>query len=383
MTHILVLTTSFPLTEDGSEAAGSFVLDFVRTLSEEVDVSVVAPANRASVEQSGTSLHVTRYAVPKLPLSLLNPLAPTDWLRIRKTLSGGWQTVKQRVATHKPDHVFALWALPCGHWARRLRRQHGFPYSTWALGSDIWSLGRVPVVRRFLRSALIDSAVNFADGYELGRAVEQISDRSCQFLPSTRQLDAGSAPAVRNAPPYTLGFLGRWHPNKGIDILLDSLQRLKPEQWEAIGAVRIAGGGPMDADVRSRCEQLAAAGMPVEVSGFLDKQAATQWIQSLDALLIPSRIESIPVIFSDAMQCGRPVVSAPVGDLPRLLREYEPGVLAKTVDAVGFADAITRMLELGPHRFIDGVEKARDAFRLDRCVSLFLNSAGLSERSTR
>lgn len=353
------------------------MLDFVRALSQQCEVSVVSPAEQAGVEALGSSLEVTRYAVPRLPLSLLNPLLPTDWLRIRSTLNAGWQAAHLQAATRRPDHTFALWALPCGHWAKRLRRLYDIPYSTWALGSDIWSLGQVPVVRRFLRSALQHSRVNFADGYELGNAVERISSRPCTFLPSTRQLDVGAAPAVRSTPPYTLGFLGRWHPNKGIDILLDSLKKLSPKQWESIRLIRIAGGGPMAADVHKRCEQLIADGLPVEVAGFLDKPAAAQWIQSLDSLLIPSRIESIPVIFSDAMQCGRPVVSAPVGDLPRLLRDYRPGVLAKTVDADGFADALVQMLDEGPGRFVEGVAKAREDFRLDRCVSLFLESAGL------
>lgn len=377
MVHVLVLTTSFPQSEDGSEAAGSFVFDFVQTLATQCRVSVVAPALEAGVDQVNDALQVTRYAVPKLPLSLLNPLVPADWLRIRKTLSAGWQCVRAVAAAQQPDHVFALWALPCGHWARRLKREHNIAYSTWALGSDIWSLGKIPVVRGFLRAALKDSRVNFADGYELANAVQAICGRPCQFLPSTRLLPVTDAPAVRQSPPYTLGFLGRWHPNKGVDILLESLQRLSPAQWADIKTLRIAGGGPMAPAVHAQCNQLIAAGLPVEVSGFLDKPTATRWIQSLDVLMIPSRIESIPVIFSDAMQCDRPVISTPVGDLPRLLQDYQPGVLAETVDAAGFADAITKMLERGPGSFRAGVKQARDVFRLDRCVATFADSAQL------
>ncbi len=44
--------------------------------------------------------------------------------------------------------------------------------------------------------------------------------------------------------PYRLAFLGRWHPNKGTDLLLDALHQLRDEDWHRIEAVRIAGGAP-------------------------------------------------------------------------------------------------------------------------------------------
>ncbi|WP_237582769.1 hypothetical protein, partial [Salmonella sp. hn-h4] len=83
--------------------------------------------------------------------------------------------------------------------------------------------------------------------------------------------DLDFPPLPRSQPPYRLLFLGRWHPNKGVDLLLDSLAMLRDEDWQAIERVEIQGGGPMEGLVRERVAALYEARRPVEVGGFLDK----------------------------------------------------------------------------------------------------------------
>ncbi|MPT43185.1 MAG: glycosyltransferase [Klebsiella sp.] len=70
----------------------------------------------------------------------------------------------------------------------------------------------------------------------------------------------------------------------------------------------------------------------------MSKPEAEAAIVHADCLLIPSRIESIPVVFSDAMKLGRPVVSMPVGDLPQLVGSGV-GILARQVSSQAFASA--------------------------------------------
>ncbi|ALN79349.1 glycosyl transferases group 1 family protein [Lysobacter antibioticus] len=57
-------------------------------------------------------------------------------------------------------------------------------------------------------------------------------------------------------------------------------------------------------------------------------------------------MESIPVVFSDAMKFSIPVISMPVGDLPALIG-CGTGWLAKSVDASAFASAIGASLLSG------------------------------------
>ncbi len=370
--HICIVTTSYPVTSDGQEAAGAFVADFAQKLSAHCKVTVVAPALQSASQQLNANLTVRYFQVPKLPLSLLKVSNPACWPAIAVTLARGQRCLAAAVAEQDIDFIFSFWVLPSGYWARAVAAKHQIRYATWALGSDIWSLSRLPVVGRILRQVLLDATVNFADGYQLAQDVSAISARQCHFLASTRQLNTDQTKVLSRQPPYQLVFLGRWHPNKGIDILLTSLAALGEEDWQLIKEVRIAGGGPLAPLVEAACRTLQAAGRPVELSGYLDQLQATAFITAADFILLPSRIESIPVIFSDAMQCRTPVITMPVGDLPRLLQQYQVGIVAKQLDAAAFTQAIRQALQHAPSQFEPALTAAAQQFNPAQIIQRFL-----------
>lgn len=334
--RLLLVTSSYPGTGEGEAAAGSFVADFAAALSSHCRVGVVCPGRSSSSTQQGPALTIHRFAVPRLPLSLLSAGRLADWPAIASTLRAGQAAVTHACEQECPDHILALWALPCGEWARR----SGVPYTIWALGSDIWTLGRLPLVRQALRHVLRRATHRFADGLQLADDVEQLSGRPCAFLASSRRLPRREKTARAVDGPLKLAFLGRWHVNKGVDLLLDALGQLDEATWTRIESVRIAGGGPLETTVRQGCATLRAAGRPVHDEGYLDRDAAADLLAWADRLLLPSRIESIPVVYSDALQAGCPLVGMPVGDLPRLLQEDRSGWLAEAVTASAFAAAI-------------------------------------------
>lgn len=378
MRRILLITTSYPTGLPGSEAAGGFVADFATELARHVEVVVLAPAARAHSSKSG-SLRVETFPVPRTPLSLLKPLDPRDWPAIVSTLRKGSGAVRRLTKEGPFDHILALWALPSGYWARAAASFQGIPYSIWALGSDIWTLSRVPGVRQVLKRVLKGASRLFADGYGLCREVQALSGRDCLFMSSARRLDPPSSPPARTTPPFRLAFLGRWHPNKGVDLLLEALDLLPGATWERIEQVRIHGGGPLEPLVRKQVDDLRAQGRPVDLGGYLDKGAATRLLQWADFVLIPSRIESIPVIFSDAMQVGRPVISTPAGDLPELVARYGCGEMAENCSAATFAQAVERALAKRPQEFGPGIQTAARAFRIDNSVQQFLSLGSLKE----
>jgi len=374
--HLLLITTSYPdPSADGSEAAGSFVSDFAETLARTIRVTVLAPGTKQQTDKIG-NLTISRFAGPGFPLSLLKPANPFHWLTILKILRRGRRCAEQLVVENSVTHILALWALPSGYWARGISRRHGIPYSIWALGSDIWTLGKLPVIKTILRSVLRDSKICYADGYKLKEDAECIGGRPCHFLPSVRRLPVGKNEPPRDKPPYRFAYLGRWHPNKGIDILLDALALLASEEWNKIEAFRICGGGPLESLVTARHDALTAVARPVQLGGYLDKTAAAELLAWADYLVIPSRIESIPVIFSDALQAGRPVIATPVGDLPRLMHDYQPGILVEEPSPRAIAAGLRAALGTSPRQYRDGLKQARSQFDVDRACSQFLRTLG-------
>ncbi len=159
---------------------------------------------------------------------------------------------------------------------------------------------------------------------------------------------------------------------------MGALQRLQPTDWEKIDEVRIYGGGPLQEQIQAAAKQLVSAGRPVTTGGYLDKNEAARLIDWADYLLLPSRIESIPVIFSDAAQLGTALIATPVGDLPALSDQYQFGVLAASTSEADFCRAIRAALADNPRRFEAGLNAAAAEFDLGKIARRFLDDIGLA-----
>jgi glycosyltransferase involved in cell wall biosynthesis len=375
---ILIVTTSYPGGGQpaGSEAAGSFAHDFAVSLGRRAHVTVAAPSlEKGTGIGIEDGIEVLRFHVPSLPLSTLRPLDPIHLSRIISVLRSGKKAVEEACRLWKPSHILALWALPSGYWAMEASASHDVPHSTWALGSDIWSLSRMPFVSGVLRRVLASSSYRFADGLELCRDVEAICPGECRFLPSSRLIPyAGHSPSARTEPPYRLSFLGRWHRNKGVDLLLEALLALDHGDWRMIEEVRVFGGGPLEEAVHGKTAELRGAGRPVRTGGYLDRDSAVELYLDSDYLLIPSRIESIPLVFSDAMQCGLPVVCTPAGDLPGLIERFRCGILSSGTDAGSISLAIRSAASADRSGMLEGTRAASSEFSVEAAVNRFLES---------
>ncbi len=371
--HIVIITTSYPITSDGSEAAGAFAHDFVDALAREANVSVIAPGQDNAVYSSG-EITVYRYWTPQgKPLSTLNPLNPLQLVQIILVLIAGFRAARMLHKTEaNVDFVFCLWIFPSGLWGSWLARKRKISYGTWSLGSDIWRLSRIAGLRQVMQNILSRSLVNFADGYQLCGDVKELSNKHCEFLPSSRNIPVIEK-SLNTAGPFKLGFLGRWHENKGIDILLDALSHLDENDWEKISLVTIAGGGPQDELVRQGIEDLSNLGRPVELKSYLAQQEAARFIASNDYMLLPSRFDSIPVIFSDALSNSSPLVSTPVGDMPGLIERYQCGVLADGFSALDFAQAIKVAIASSPAQYIGKREELLLDFSTSQSVKKLLD----------
>ena len=371
--HIVVISTSFPTNGTGSEAAGSFVADFCEQLSKTCKVTVFAPNTVANEIVHSDQFRIVFFKVPTLPLSNLKPTNPADLLAILKTLLSGRRIIRQFAEKEKIDHLFGLWVLPSGYWAKNIAGSLNISYSTWALGSDIWSLKNIPLVRQYLAHVLKKARVNFADGLQLLEDVKSLSGKDCRFLPSTRQLGEIPEKKMKKKGPYKLAYLGRWHQNKGVDILLEALRKLNSADWQLIDEIIVAGGGPLNDIVEENIAFLARDGRPVKRLGYLDKDAAKELLLWADFVFIPSRIESIPVIFSDAIKCQCGIISMPVGDIPEMFSMHEVGVLAENIDAISFADAIKKAIRSDCSEFGQAIDESRKIFELDHIVQSFLD----------
>ena len=379
---IVIVTTSFPTLQDGSEAAGSFVADFANALSRHIKVFIVAPGTVEEIQKNHSAYKIYRFKAPAEPLSTLKPTHPKQAFKILKVLRSGQKMTHAAVANADHPHILALWALPSGYWAQKAVNKKSCDYSIWTLGSDIWSLEKIPLVRRYLRHVLQHASHCFADGIQLAADTSRISAREdVRFLPSTRQLSKPAKPEQKRTPPYSFAYLGRWHENKGVDILVDSLQQLDTKAWSNIKEIVIAGDGPLNQIIMPKIRALQHSGKPILAVGWLAKQASEELLHDSDFLIIPSRIESIPLVYSDAMKLHCPVIATPVGDLPSLVSNDKSGILAPSVTTEGLTEAITSALNTSPSAFSAGLSYAAGKFQLEHICKTFLDEIGFQEKA--
>jgi glycosyltransferase involved in cell wall biosynthesis len=118
----------------------------------------------------------------------------------------------------------------------------------------------------------------------------------------------GTARLRRAGETFTTGFMGALAPHKGIETLLDAFADAPPS-WR----LRIAGTGPLT----ERVQQATRADPRIESVGFIEGDDKDAFLDSLDALVIPSEYEeNAPLVAVEAAVRGLPSVVSDRGGLP-------------------------------------------------------------------
>jgi glycosyltransferase involved in cell wall biosynthesis len=112
-----------------------------------------------------------------------------------------------------------------------------------------------------------------------------------------------------------------------------------------LGSARlvIVGDGPQEPALRAQVAELGLASRVV----FAGRQDdVVPWLNALDVFALPSTaIEGAPQALMQAMACGIPVVTTPVGAIPEMVRDGENGLFVTSGETQSIADAIARLAE--------------------------------------
>ena len=311
---------------------------FASALSERgCEVTVLTPDKAGPKEQCSThSVRWFEWAGSSKPLVDFSLRSPGDLRLIASLLRSGERALRVLLEEKRIEAVLALWALPAGYLAWRACRPR-IPYSVWALGSDIHTWARRPVIGSLVRRILRDAQHRFADGIELGAEVTRICGRDCDFLPTMRRLPT---PALLPRPlgaGFNFLFVGRLEPVKGADVIVDAMLELL-RSGSSAGLI-VCGTGSME---RSLKLQVEAAGATDRIL-FLSSQpgdVVAGYMSACDCLVIPSRNESIPIVFSEALQAGLPMLVTDVGDMGELARRHGLAAPVPAADAGALAAAM-------------------------------------------
>lgn len=386
--NIQIITSSYPATpDDPSGTAGLFVREFALELVRLGHRVVIQPVKRKKKydPDPGLTLEPIPWNGGDQELASMDLKAPSNWYTVCLFIINGILKTAKINKRYKIDRTLCMWIVPAGIFGCVQRVTRGAPFDVWALGADIWKIQKIPILGRFLLKTIARRANRrFADGLGLCRDVESISGKRCHFLPSSRRLPSPDRdPTNYEQTKRTLLFVGRYHANKGPDLLIEAIHLLTDAMKDSI-ALQMRGLGPLRARLESLIREYHLQNV-IELGGPIQAQELSNALKYASYLLIPSRIESIPIVFSDALQMGTPVVTTPVGDLRQIVSETECGVVAERVGAAEFASALSEALRVDSSDFAEGVRKAAGRFDIaatvKRWLDLFATDQDLDERN--
>jgi glycosyltransferase involved in cell wall biosynthesis len=154
-----------------------------------------------------------------------------------------------------------------------------------------------------------------------------------------RPLPAALAARLAPLPRPLIGFVGRLHPQKSVDVAVRALALLPGDAH-----LVIAGEGPDRAALERLVDSLGLR-QRVTFLGLVPHDDVPAVLRACDVSVLPSRYEELGTALVEAMACGVPVVASRTGGIPDVVRDGHNGLLAAPGDAAATAAALGRLLD--------------------------------------
>lgn len=164
-----------------------------------------------------------------------------------------------------------------------------------------------------------------------------------------------------------LGFVSTLRDQKGLPTLLDALELLHSEGRAPRFA--IVGNGPLWPEVETR----VSSGPLQDLVLLRPYEGRVEpYLAALDAFVLPSYWEGLPLAVLEAMCMGLPAVASAVGGTPEAVIDGETGYLVPPGDAKALAERLAAIAADAPARARMGLaarEAAASRFSVGRMVS--------------
>ncbi|MGD2108115.1 MAG: glycosyltransferase family 4 protein [Phycisphaerae bacterium] len=224
------------------------------------------------------------------------------------------------------------------------------------LSGEDYFLDHLPAPARGEAFDLIERQSRDADGfvavteYYAAHAAEHFglpADR-VHVIPMGVEVHDSAGTADPPDRPFTIGYLARVSPEKGLHDLASAFVRLR--RAERPCRLRVAGYlGPADrsylTDIRTTLND-ADLLSEFEYLGEVDRAAKREFLRSLHVLTVPAvHPEPKGLYVLEALAAGVPVVQPDRGSFPELIEATGGGLLYDPSDEQALADGIARLMD--------------------------------------
>jgi glycosyltransferase involved in cell wall biosynthesis len=193
----------------------------------------------------------------------------------------------------------------------------------------------------------------------------------------------------RNRPadtPFTVGYLARIAPEKGLRTLCDAYVRFRQRPGVANAQLQVAGYLAPDqhAYLKDAERRLTNAGLGAEFHyrGLLNRDQKIEFLRDLDVFSVPTvYVEPKGLFLLEAMACGVPVVQPDHGAFPEMLAKTSGGLLVEPDNIHSLAEGLYKLwrdpvmrVELGQKGFTGVREHYSIAASADRMLEVYERS---------
>jgi glycosyltransferase involved in cell wall biosynthesis len=181
--------------------------------------------------------------------------------------------------------------------------------------------------------------------------------------------------------PFTVGFLARVAPEKGLHVFAEAYRLLRKE----LPAARFEVAGYMAPDCKPYLAQIqrdfakAGLGSEFHYHGVLDRADKISFLRKLDVMSVPATYdEPKGVSLLEAMACGVPLVQPRRGAFTEIVESTGGGILVRPDDPADLAEGILKIArdrklaeELGANGFRGVREHYSAAYMADRLLEAY------------
>jgi len=142
-----------------------------------------------------------------------------------------------------------------------------------------------------------------------------------------------------NERANVMGYIGRLSEEKGVLNLIKAIPLVLKERADTY--FLICGEGSLASKIEKIVKSLKTN---VKLMRWIPHEEVPYLLNELKMLVLPSYTEGLPNIILEAMACGTPVLTTPVGAVPDIIKDGETGFLLKSNDPKCIANRIVELL---------------------------------------
>lgn len=233
-------------------------------------------------------------------------------------------------------------------------------------GGLMRAVNNLPALRldleRPTRAAISWASRDLSERAQLPPAIEPVLERV--IYPASAQSERFAAISRRPGDEPTVVYLGRVTVNKGAEVALRAVLRLRAEHGLPARLVMV---GYADDETAARLERVAAedgAGDALELRGRIDEDDLARVLAGAHALVVPSLVPDVfPLVCIEGALAGVPIVASRVGGIPEALEHDSEALLVRPGDEADLASALAATLT---DRESAEARAARARVRMDR-----------------